>query len=132
MAIEIIQRRKRVESVTHSLIFESKDMPGAGWAPPCDADGNLLGNEHASKEQREAEMAAIIAAGEHHAPRIETYRSSYVEPAVGRCTCGCEVTLSDPLNNECERCHRWYNMMGQEKIDPNGELARELDAEGSW
>ena len=77
-------------------------------------------------------MEALIAAGEHHAPYIDESPSSYVEPAVGRCHCGHDVYLHNPLNNECENCHRWYNMMGQEKIDPNGPLARALDAEGSY
>lgn len=54
--------------------------------------------------------------------------AGYVEPAKAKCTCGRIVSLANPLFNECG-CGRWYNMCGQEKIDPNSELNRELDAE---
>lgn len=126
MAIEIIRPRQRVENVSHALSFDLKSDPGCGYRFPCDPSGRPLEAAH------EARAEELRASGEYHAPTVETSRNAYVLPATGRCTCGCEVALSDPLNNECERCGRWYNMMGQEKINPHGDLARELDAEGSW
>lgn len=60
---------------------------------------------------------------------IRTEVGRYVEPAIAICKCGCRIELPDPLFNECENCGRWWNASGQEKIDPNSELARELDAE---
>ncbi len=46
--------------------------------------------------------------------RRERIHAAYVEPAVGLCNCGTEVVLSDPLDNECDNCHLWYNMGGQQ------------------
>ncbi|HEY4529157.1 MAG TPA: hypothetical protein VIG97_02325 [Luteimonas sp.] len=126
MAIEIIRPRQRIECVEHALFFESKVEPGAGFAYPCGEDGKVLDPFH------EARAAELRAGGEYREPRVQTSRRHYTECAVGRCTCGAEVALSDPLSNECEPCGRWYNMMGQSKINPHGELARALDAEGSY
>jgi hypothetical protein len=36
------------------------------------------------------------------------------EPAVGRCSCGGEVQLSDGLENFCDSCGKCYNLSGQE------------------
>ncbi|HZX80767.1 MAG TPA: hypothetical protein VFE72_07445 [Lysobacter sp.] len=132
MAIEIIRPRERVESVSRSLFFEREAARGSGFAFSCDEHGNLQGDAYASKAEREAQAAELRASGQYRAPYVQTSRSSHTLPAVGRCTCGAEVVLSDPLSNECEPCGRWYNMMGQSKINPHGELARALDAEGSY
>ncbi len=132
MAIEIIQPRQRVERVRHTLYFERIAERGSGFALSCDEHGKLLGDQYATAAEREARAAELRADAAFDAPVIQTYRHTYVEPAVGRCSCGCKVALPDPLSNECEDCGRWYNMMGQSKINPHGELARALDAEGSY
>jgi hypothetical protein len=36
----------------------------------------------------------------------------------GRCPCGARVDLSDPMDNECPRCRRWFNGSGQELVPP--------------
>jgi len=37
-----------------------------------------------------------------------------VTRTVARCKCGEEILLLDPMDNDCERCGRIYNMSGQE------------------
>lgn len=32
----------------------------------------------------------------------------------GVCNCGKTISLMDPMNNECPRCHRWFNGSGSE------------------
>jgi hypothetical protein len=129
MGMKIISQRERVEVVSYYLHFASRSVPGAGWGPDCDERGNVLGDEHATKEQREAAVAEARLDPDLMPPEIRRRGHSYVQCAIGRCTCGAEVQLEDPLFNECDRCHRFWNICGQEKIDPNGALNRELDAE---
>ena len=47
-------------------------------------------------------------------------------PAVARCHCGGEVELSDPLDNQCGQCKRWFNSSGQEVVP-----SHECDEEGN-
>lgn len=48
------------------------------------------------------------------------FGNSYVEPAIGRCDCGAEVVLDDPMTNECEKCGALYNSSGQ-RLRPESE-----------
>jgi hypothetical protein len=44
-----------------------------------------------------------------------------VDYAVGRCRCGAEVELVDGAwmgAVQCEKCGKWYNIYGQELVDP--------------
>ena len=127
--MKIISRRERIEEVSYCLYFASKGTRGAGWGPSCDKDGNVLGDSYATKEQREAAVAEARLDPDFEAPYVRAQTHGYMQCAIGRCTCGAEVQLEDPLFNECDRCHRYWNMSGQEKINPNGALNRELDIE---
>ena len=48
-----------------------------------------------------------------------THTNTYMEPAVGKCSCGREVVLECDYAGavRCE-CGRWYNLFGQELRDP--------------
>jgi hypothetical protein len=129
MGMTIISRRERVEAYTYRLSFDRIERDGSGFGFDCDEHGNLLGNEFATKERRELQAAELRLDPGFFAPYISKWNASYTNCAVGRCTCGAEVQLEDPLFNQCDRCHRYWNICGQEKIDPNGALNRELDIE---
>jgi hypothetical protein len=105
--IKIISPRHRIESESYSLFFPCLDYPGAGWAPPCDKDGNVSAERLAEVEQHRADP-------NYGAPYVQTYRHSYMEPAIARCYCGTEIALSDPMDNDCRKCGRIYNSSGQE------------------
>jgi hypothetical protein len=128
MRIEILSRRQRVETEYFRLDFDCISVRGAGYSFDCTKDGTVLGDEFRTKEEREAAVAEVTAHPDYEGPFLRTYTHSYMEPAVGRCECGASVTLQDPLDNECEECHRWYNMVGQEVLDPNSALGREARA----
>jgi len=68
-----------------------------------------------TKSGKTSTVVRVKAETEFSEPYINTFRSHWVEPAVGRCSCGREVVLSDPLDNECE-CGACYNMSGQAVI----------------
>jgi hypothetical protein len=50
---------------------------------------------------------------EYQKPYVDRFINRYAEPAVGKCYCGCAVTLDNPMDNACT-CGRHYNMSGQE------------------
>lgn len=49
---------------------------------------------------------------EKRVPRINKWDTA--TPAVGRCVCGHLVVLQDNLTNDCDGCHRAYNLVGNE------------------
>jgi hypothetical protein len=124
MNLVITSLRQRVESESYSLFFPLVEHPGAGWAPPCDKDGNVLPDEFASLAQRQAEVAKHLADPIYGKPYVQTFYNSYVEAAVGRCECGGTVQLDDGLENFCDECGACYNMAGQ-RVHP--ELAEGND-----
>ncbi len=111
--LTILAHRERIETVSYTLNFDRKDQPGSGYGLPCDKAGNLIGDNFGTKESREAQAAQLRASGEYHAPYVQDYHNSYVEPASGRCKCGSVVCLSDGLENYCEGCDACYNLCGQ-------------------
>ncbi len=115
MAIQIIRPRRRVSNTTYSLWFEHINDPGAAWAPDCDKEGNV-----AEAQTKNVADALALVGTKYQPPVVMPHTNSYTEPAVGRCHCGAEVELYDPLDNECPKCHRWYNMSGQQ-VTPSHE-----------
>tara|TARA_R110002020_G_scaffold63232_2_gene169051 strand:+ start:267 stop:590 length:324 start_codon:yes stop_codon:yes gene_type:complete len=85
-------------------------MPTAGFGFACDEHGNLepIDNPY-GKENREGCLSGkfdVIDKG------IEKYVNRYCEPAIGKCSCGEELALHDPLDNQCD-CGKCYNSSGQ-------------------
>lgn len=119
--LQIIQRRQYVERVEFALYFERIEHPGSGYAFPSDERGNLLQDQMPEPARANHADCLTKVGTVYHAPEVTRYQSSYVEPAVGRCSCGRKVVLGDALTNTCD-CGRSYNMGGQE-VCP--ELAEE-------
>lgn len=129
MRLTIVTRRERVTKTNHHVSFSSVACPGAGYSFDCTEDGAITGDEYRTAEQRQAQIQELIKDPGYLGPFRTTSTHSYVEPGVGRCECGCEVVLSDALDNECERCHRWYNMSGQEVTNPHSAWGRAMREE---
>ena len=53
---------------------------------------------------------------------FEEREHTIVEPAVGKCSCGCEVELDADFAYhgavQCEKCGQWYNLFGQKLVSP--------------
>ena len=111
-----ITRRHAVVTELHELRFFTDET--GGYAFPCDQHGNLL----------ELEPAALATStwGREHPERVPaawnelySWEDTYIEPGRGTCICGREVVLWDEYMGACEcECGRWYNVYGQELIDP--------------
>jgi hypothetical protein len=119
--LEIIRERHRAERVEHCLAFTDND--GCGYNFDCDENGNVIFNPEFEECQRQNYEAAMAAGPEafplefnHHTVR----RFRYTENAIGRCRCGEEFELYDQYQGACPcpKCGQWYNMFGQELVDP--------------
>lgn len=113
MNLVITSPRHRVETESYCLFFPLIEHPGAGWAPPCDKDGNVVADEFASLAQRQAEVDKHRADPKYGKPIVQTYYHSHIEEASGRCECGATVYLTDGLENYCDECGACYNLSGQ-------------------
>ena len=117
--IEIINPRHTEEIVDYRIEFT--DIDGNGCSFPCDENGTLLpfATDAAEKNYNNSlahpELFAIYN-------EFKTYRRTFTAPAIARCHCGSNVTLENQYQGACEcpACGRWYNLFGQELIDPEG------------
>lgn len=114
--MKIIRPRNRVESVSYHLFYERRSMPGGGFSFLCDNDGNIIGDEFKSQEERVAQARELEAEGTFFSPSKRATYHSHTEAAIGECEdCGKEVALAYGLDNTCE-CGANYNMSGSRVI----------------
>lgn len=108
--IEIIRERDIVIDEKYGLLFSH--MNRGEYLFPCDKDGRViesgLGDEARKNLQ---DCLAGQKTGEVQPPEVLDLRTSYVEPAVGRCSCGRKVELSG-FTNSCD-CGMEYASSGQ-------------------
>ena len=106
--MKIIRKRERISQVTYSHNFYWKDTPSAGFSFDCNENGIILNLNECAQENYEKCINGeydVINEG------IVKYKSSYISPAIGLCSCGCEVILSN-FTNTCDNCDSDYNMTG--------------------
>jgi hypothetical protein len=115
MQLQIIVPRERIEVTHYELFWERVDLPGAGYGPPCKANGDL---DVSTIANAALNTLKAIQMGQH--PElvyrgIREYRHRYTQPAVGLCQCGWKVIL-DYDNGDGIDCHcgRIYDLSGQE------------------
>ena len=116
MLKNIIQRTP-VEIIERSIEFTDGD--GCGFSFDCDENGTPKFSCDAAKQNYEYAMAhPECFTGQFN--KVVIYKRKYVEPAHGICRCGEDVTLYDEYQGACAcpKCGQWYNMYGQELIDP--------------
>jgi len=112
--MKIISHRQRV-TVPHYEIFfqyaDSKSLSGFGFT--ATADGKV---DTAVLEKKPAALSNYrkCLSGEFAVKpgQFRFWEHDYIEAAIGKCICGCTVSL-DSFTNTCE-CGRDYNMSGQE------------------
>ena len=139
--MNILKRRERITTTHHSQCYYWKDMPDAGFGFDCDKDGNVdfdAMEEPARLNYEKCRDGTFAVTG----PFLESYKSTYFEPAELKCSCGCVVYLTMSLVNDCE-CGAQYNSSGQRLApqsqwgDDTGESISEimqgnLRMDGEW
>ena len=115
--LKIIKERTPVTTTECFIEFKYKDDPEAGFCFPAVAPGV----PKFSVMSPEAVANYLNCITDSHLTEAEfvTYTNTYMEPAIGKCSCGREVVLDSDYQGavRCE-CGRWYNLFGQSLIDP--------------
>jgi hypothetical protein len=115
--IEVIKERTPVTTKEYHIEFSYKDDPTAGFCFPATSHGKPDFSSMTSEAQ--ANYKACLTNPLLTEAEFTTTSYTYMEPAVGKCSCGSLVTLDADYMGavRCE-CGRWYNLFGQSLIDP--------------
>lgn len=113
--MKIVSERHRAYGDAWELEFRLVENNEVCFGFPCDANGNVTNlNPDAMKNYERC-----MAQSEKYYPHKHLLKWSWMEPAIGICTCGKEVPLVDDCcgATQCE-CGQWYNLSGQELLPP--------------
>ena len=116
--IKITACREPKTIIWYRREFTYEDGCG-GFTFPCDVTGNVELTTDAARENYEWAMAHPekfpVAYNE-----FTRYEDTYIENARGVCSCGEEVELYDHYQGACPcpKCGQWYNLFGQELVNP--------------
>ena len=115
--LKIIKERTPETIKEYYINFWYKDDPNAGFCFPATSTGEP---EFSSMSPEAiANYKACLTDERLAEAEFEPREYTYINPAVGLCTCGKEVVLEGSYEGatQCE-CGRWYNLFGQSLIDP--------------
>ena len=116
--MEIIKQPEHKRTVLYTREFDDAKNPnsGRGFSFDCDENGEVFRfNENAFQcflECIEGKHCVIDKGLKKH----DTF---YRSPAIGKCDCGREIELYDPLDNFCG-CGECYNSSGQ-RVTPSSD-----------
>lgn len=115
--LDIIKERTRETVTVYYVEFNYKDDPNSGFRFPADSDGTIAFDK--MTELAKANYRKCLTDNRLTKAKLKANVYNYTDPAVGKCTCGSEVVLTGGYlgANQCE-CGRWYNVFGQELLDP--------------
>ncbi len=121
---KIIKEAERKEIIEFSHDYHWEDDPGSGFTFPCDATGNLLPEvtEEGLKNYEKCRSGEMTRDGHKLVDEgVVKRRRSYKEPAILQCTCGEKFELIDSYLGACKcpKCSQWYNLFGQQLVDPD-------------
>lgn len=115
--LKLIKQRTPVKFREYTIEFRYKDDPEAGFSFPAtchgDPDFPSMGSEML------ANYEACLSDKSLTEGEFTKHEWTYIEPALGLCSCGKEVVLDCGHDGavQCE-CGKWYNLFGQELLDP--------------
>ena len=119
--MEIITQREAKTEKHHNRDFATGE--GSGYSFPCSKEGVIATPEH--PEGRENLRKCLAGELDVEDEGVVSWTNHWTESAVGKCSCGREVVLSDPLDNSCD-CGLCYNSGGQQVVP-----SWECDAQGN-
>lgn len=121
--LKIIRERSTHTEVEYYIEFT--DEEGAGFSFPCDSNGNIQFNDdipelgRAQRDNYDYAMSHKERFTRQYAELV-TRKYTVTDNALGKCVCGETVELYDQYQGACScpKCGQWYNLFGQELIDP--------------
>ena len=129
--LKIIKERKPETIIDRYIEFKYKDDPNAGFVFPAKADGEPDFNKMCPEAV--ANYRSCLMDGRLTEPEFIVDKRQYINPAVGKCSCGAEVILDSDYAGavRCE-CGKWYNIYGQELRDPKYWEEDDSDYDDYW
>ena len=115
--LKIIKERTPETIKEYYINFWYKDDLNAGFCFPATSSGEP--DFSSMCPEAEANYKACLTDERLTEAEFEPREYTYMNPAIGLCTCGKEVVLEGGYEGatQCE-CGRWYNLFGQSLIDP--------------
>ena len=115
--LKIIKERTPEIIIDHYIEFLYKDDPNAGFMFPANPDGTPALDKMPKKAK--ANYKSCLTDDRLKEPEFKVEKHTYMNPAVGKCSCGAEVVLDSDYAGavRCD-CGKWYNLFGQELLDP--------------
>jgi hypothetical protein len=115
--LKIIKERTPVTVTEYFIEFKYKDDPNAGFCFPANKDGTPAFDKMCSEAV--SNYKSCLTDDRLTEAEFTTNTFTYVDSAIGECTCGALVTLDGDYQGAvmCE-CGRWYNLFGQSLRDP--------------
>lgn len=115
--LKIIKERTPETIKEYYINFWYKDDPDTGFCFPATSSGEP--DFAFMCPEAIANYEACLTDERLTEAEFEPREYTYINPAVGKCICGREVVLDTGYEGavRCE-CGRWYNLFGQELIDP--------------
>lgn len=123
--MKIVRERQRIGVEITEFCFYEKETNEVRWGfpmtngkiTPTDADGNPCSKEDCLWWKNYLNACS----DENLYGKVDTYKDFYTKPAVGLCSCGNHVELTDQFYGSCEcsKCGQWYTLTGQECLSPD-------------
>lgn len=117
--LEIIKERTVRTKKSYWINFDCKDDHSCGFIFPANSDGIPALDK--MPEEAKINYYACEASVDKFDRWFEEREYQVADYAVGKCKCGAEVELFDGAwmgAVQCEKCGKWYNIYGQELVDP--------------
>jgi hypothetical protein len=117
---KFLRRSEIVRAMHYSHAYEWADLPGAGFGFECDSTGTIKPLNPVAQKSLEMCRKGADESGRRIIDKgIQSYESSYREPAAIECNCcSTEVVLADCMTNRCA-CGAFYNGSGQQLAHPS-------------
>lgn len=106
------------ESTWHELVFDDGHNNGFGF--PCDENGTVPDDLNDAAKDNLA-WCRLNPKKFVRFSKVVKHKQRYRKPAQGRCKCGEIVILQNEYMGacQCQKCGQWYNLFGQELLDPD-------------
>lgn len=119
--VKIISEQKQITHTEYKREFNRiGETDFSGFSFPCDEQGNINtkdSNYTLWKENYEYCLSHPLIFEDLG---VNKYTWEYTEPSIAKCSCGNEFPLQSRYMGacNCSKCGQWYNVFGQELLDP--------------
>ena len=111
--LKIIKEREPELIREYAIEFRYLEDPDAGFSFPATPSGEPDFKKMTPEAKANYESCLTDTRLENRGFEVREW--TYVNPAVGKCSCGKEIILDSQFEGAtCCECGRWYNVYGQE------------------